>query len=202
MSTTDVIVVTDGLSGTATSNSYYTSNITGLLSSSGTTLTTSTGLVYGTPTTNFFQTPARTVTTYDEFWKFDEQWDIFWKSFFEKNSVFKPISEKAVNHPCDIQETENGLRIELAAVGLEKSDINILVDSETLRVSHRKQDTPDKSEEHRYIQRSIKRASFDIAWKISSKYELNKLEANLEKGLLILDIPFAKENKPKRIEIK
>lgn len=199
MSTTDVIVVTDGLSGTLSTNSFYTAN-TGLINTTGTTLTTTTGVGFYNP--NYVNTPSRTVTTYDEFWKFDEQWDIFWKSFFEKNSIFKPISEKAVNHPCDIQETENGLRIELAAVGLDKSDINILVDSETLRVSHRKQDNADKLEEHRYLQRSIKRASFDIAWKISSKYELSKLEANLEKGLLILDIPFAKENKPKRIEIK
>lgn len=198
MSTTDVIVVTDGLSGSVTTNSFFTAN-TGLFNTTGTTLTTTNTGVYN-PT--YLTTPARTVTTYDEFWKFDEQWDIFWKSFFEKNSIFKPISEKAVNHPCDIQETENGLRIELAAVGLDKSDISILVDSETLRVSHRKQDNSDKLEEHRYLQRSIKRASFDIAWKISSKYELGKLEANLEKGLLILDIPFAKENKPKRIEIK
>ncbi len=199
MSTTDVIVVTDdlfktNLTGTST---YFTSIPTsGTLTLGNSTLTTTTGNGY------FYRQSNPPLQTYNDFWKFDEQWDIFWKSYFDKNSIFKPISEKAVNHPCDIQETENGLRIELAAVGLEKSDIDILIDSETLRVSHRKPEQEEKSIDHRYIQRSIKRASFDIAWKISSKYELEKLEANLEKGLLRIDIPFAKENKPKRIEIK
>jgi HSP20 family molecular chaperone IbpA len=50
--------------------------------------------------------------------------------------------------------------------------------------------------------RTIKKASFDIGIKISSKYDLQKMAAALEKGLLILEIPFAKENKPKKVTIK
>jgi HSP20 family protein len=118
--------------------------------------------------------------------------------------LYRPIKEKAVNHPCDIQETDNGLRIELAAVGLDKNEIDIIVDSETLRVAYRKTEEEKEKEknEYRYLHRSIKKASFDIAWKISSKYDLQKLEASLDKGLLTLDIPFAKENKPKKVTIK
>jgi HSP20 family protein len=127
--------------------------------------------------------------------------DLLWKSFFDKNAHYRPISEKAVQHPVDIQETDNGLKIEIAAVGLDKSDLDIIVDSETLRVAYRKEKEEEK-DEYRYLHRSIKKAGFDIAWKVSSKYELSKLEAGLDKGLLILDIPFAKENKPKKIEIK
>ena len=52
------------------------------------------------------------------------------------------------------------------------------------------------------IYTELQKAGFDIAWKVSSKYELSKLEAGLDRGLLTLDIPFAKENKPKKIEIK
>ncbi len=91
-----------------------------------------------------------------------------------------------------------------AAVGLDKSDLDIIVDSETLRVAYRKSDDEKELEanEYRYFHRSIKKAGFDIAWKVSSKYELSKLSASLDKGLLTLEIPFAKENKPKKIEIK
>jgi HSP20 family protein len=195
MSTTDVFVVTDNFLSTTTS---------GTLTGTATTNTLYTGGYFGTPTTltiSGASTVYNIPQTYNEFWNFDEKWDIFWKSFFDKNSVFKPISEKAVNHPCDVQETDNGLKIEIAAVGLDKKDIDLLVDSETLRVAYRKQDDNTESD-YRYLHRSIKKASFDIAWKISSKYELSKLEANLDKGLLIIDIPFAKENKPKKIEIK
>ena len=96
------------------------------------------------------------------------------------------------------------LELEIAAVGLDKEEIDIIVDSETLRIAYRKTEDEKQKEqdEYRYLHRSIKKASFDIAWKISSKYELAKLEAKLDKGLLTLDIPFAKENKPKKISIK
>jgi len=189
--------VTDGLTGTSNAFTLTTNN-------SGTIYTTGTNLINGTTinTNGYYQGSG--FPTYNDFWKFDEEWDLLWKSFFDNNSVFKPVKEKAVNHPCDIQETDNGLRIELAAVGLDKDEIDLIVDSETLRVAYRKSEDEKEKEqnEYRYLHRSIKKASFDIAWKISSKYDLQKLEAKLDKGLLTLDIPFAKENKPKKVTIK
>ena len=191
MKTTDVFVVTDGLNFTTTSNTgTFTINTGNALGYSGLSGTSG----YAT-TTNYITNP-----TYDDFWKFNEEFDILWKSFFEANAVFKPIKEKVTNLACDIQETDNGLLIELAVVGLSKEDIDIIVDSETLRVAYRKEE--GKESDYRYLLRSIKKSSFDVAWKISSKYDLAKLEARLDKGLLILDIPFAKENKPKKVTIK
>jgi HSP20 family protein len=142
--------------------------------------------------------------TYDDFWNFNEEFDLLWKSFFDSNAGYRPIKEKVASIPCDIQETENGLLIEIAAVGLDKEDLDIIVDSETLRVAYRKSDKEEEAEknEYRYLLRTIKKASFDIGIKISSKYDLQKMGATLEKGLLILEIPFAKENKPKKVTIK
>jgi HSP20 family protein len=203
--TTDVFVVFEDLTGTGTVTSGL--SLTSGISNYGTT--TASGYVTGNNvstfntigTTNLWQQPYYPPQTYNEYWNFDEGMDLLWKSFFDKNAHYRPISEKAVQHPVDIQETDNGLKIEIAAVGLEKSDIDIIVDSETLRVAYRK-DKEEEKDEYRYLHRSIKKAGFDIAWKVSSKYELAKLEAGLDKGLLTLEIPFAKENKPKKIEIK
>ena len=193
MSTTDVFVVTDGLN-----TSYYTNTIAGT-SLTGLSLTGTTGTLNTNGITSTWTQP-----NYNDFWKFDEEIDLLWKSFFEKGAQYRPITEKAVQHPVDIQETDNGLKIEIAAVGLDKSDLEIIVDSETLRVAYRKSEDDKQAEanEYRYFQRSIKKAGFDIAWKVSSKYELSKLSPTLDKGLLTLEIPFAKENKPKKIEIK
>jgi HSP20 family protein len=193
MSSTDVFVVTDGLS-----NTYYTNGLTiGNLTATGTLTTSGTTSLYNTAAN--FHSP-----TYNDFWNFNEEFDLLWKSFFDSNSIFKPIREKVVNHPCDVQETDNGLKIEVAAIGLTSDEIEIIVDSETLRIAYRKTENEKEKEknEYRYLHRSIKKASFDIAWKISSKYDLAKLDASIDKGLLTLDIPFAKENKPKKIEIK
>jgi HSP20 family protein len=211
--TTDVFVVFEDLTGTGT---VTTGGITtsGLSLTSGTNSYTTTNGTTGYVTNTFLGNSLTTSTpiwnqshqvipqTYNDYWNFDEEMDLLWKSFFDKNSHYRPISEKAVQHPIDIQETDNGLKIEIAAVGLEKSDIDIIVDSETLRVAYRKDKEEKDNEDYRYLHRSIKKAGFDIAWKVSSKYELSKLEAGLDRGLLTLDIPFAKENKPKKIEIK
>jgi HSP20 family protein len=155
-------------------------------------------------TTSLFNSAVINTPTYDDFWNYNEEWDLLWKSFFDSNAGYRPIKEKVSSIPCDIQETENGLLIEIAAVGLDKEDLDIIVDSETLRVAYRKSDKEEESEknEYRYLLRTIKKASFDIGIKISSKYDLQKMDARLEKGLLILEIPFAKENKPKKVTIK
>jgi HSP20 family protein len=199
-----VLVVTEELmnlsTGTLTTSGTGTLTVTPAF-----TATNGISSLTGTSTLTTGQTAIFTATapTYNDFWNFNEEWDLLWKSFFDKDSSFRPIREKAVSHPCDIQETDNGLKIEIAAVGLDKSDIDIIVDSETLRIAYRKSEEEKKKEkeEYRYLHRSIKKASFDIAWKISSKYDLQNLTAKLDKGLLSLEIPFAKENKPKKIKI-
>jgi HSP20 family molecular chaperone IbpA len=124
--------------------------------------------------------------------------DIVWKNLFDVNSNFNTIQHK-INYPVDIYETDNGLRFELAVVGLNKEDINIQIDGDTLRISH---DKEEAEQERSYIQRGIARRSFDLAWKISSKLDISKLEAKLDKGLLIIDIPYAIEKAPKKITIK
>ena len=129
-------------------------------------------------------------------WAMDP-FDIVWKNFFDGHSNFNSIQHK-INYPVDIYETETGLRFELAVVGLDKEDLNISVESDILRITH------DKKEEveHLYLQKGITRRSFDLAWKVASKFDLGNLEASLDKGLLIIDIPYSESKAPKKIEIK
>jgi HSP20 family molecular chaperone IbpA len=124
--------------------------------------------------------------------------DIVWKNFFDTNSRFNTIQEK-INYPVDIYETDKGLRFELAVVGLEKSDLDITVDGDTLRISHEK---AEEEELKNYVQRGIARRSFDLAWKVAGKFNLTKLTAEMDKGLLIVDVPYSDSKEPKKITIK
>jgi len=133
--------------------------------------------------------------TYIKEWAIDP-FDIVWKNFFDVNSNFNTINQK-INYPVDIYETANGLCFELAAVGLEKLDIDIQVDGDTLRVSHE----GEQDQERNYITRGIARRSFDLAWKVASKFDLSQLEARLSKGLLTIDIPYAESKAPKKVTI-
>ena len=123
----------------------------------------------------------------------------FWKNFFDQNSKFQNTIDTKINYPVDIYETEKGLRFELAVVGLDKEDLDILVESDTLRITH---DRAAGEVERSYIVKGIARRSFDLAWKVASKYDLSKLSAEMDKGLLVIDVPYAESKAPKKVTIK
>jgi len=125
-----------------------------------------------------------------------DPFDLLWRDLFDTQSHFSAITQK-VTHPVDIFETEDGIRFEVAAVGLDKEDINIIVDGDQLRITYEKPNTPEEAP----IYRGIKRSSFNTTWKISTKFDLSKLEASLDKGLLILSIPVAEGKAVKQIQI-
>ena len=129
-------------------------------------------------------------------WAMDP-FDIVWKNFLDVNSQFATFENK-INYPVDIYETENGLRFELAVVGLNQEDLDIQVEGDTLRITH---DRKTAETERNYIQRGIARRSFDLAYKVAMKFDLAQLTATMDKGLLIIDIPLSEERAPKKISI-
>lgn len=128
-----------------------------------------------------------------------DQFDLLWKDLFNNESFFSDITNK-ISHPTDIYETEKGITFEVAVVGLDKNDLEISTETDTLRIKYTKQ--PENSQRS-FVYRGIKRSSFDLAWRVSSKFDVSKLEARMERGLLIIEVPLAEnKNSRKTIEIK
>lgn len=123
--------------------------------------------------------------------------DLLWRDLQDTQSHFSAITQK-VTHPVDIYETPSGIKFEVAAVGLDSKDIDIQIDNDQLRIKYEK---PQTETEESVIYKGIKRSSFDLTWKISTKFDLSKLEAQLDKGLLTLDIPIAEGKAVRKIEI-
>ena len=55
--------------------------------------------------------------------------------------------------------------------------------------------------ERNYIHRGIAKRSFNLAYKLGTKFVSNKASANFNDGLLIVTVPFAKESIPKVLKI-
>jgi HSP20 family protein len=125
--------------------------------------------------------------------------DILIKDFFNTDTEFRPAHQTKINHPVDIYEANDGLNIDIACVGLTKKDIEITVEGDILKVEYNK----DKSKnDETYVHRNIAKRSFNLGWRISRRFDLNKLDAKLENGLLHLFAPLTEDNKPKTVTIK
>jgi HSP20 family molecular chaperone IbpA len=127
-----------------------------------------------------------------------DPFDLLWKNLFDQNSNFSTIAEK-ISYPLDIYEKRDSIVFELAAVGLDYEDIDIEVQGDILRIKYAKtKEEPITN----FIHKGIARRSFDLAWKIASKFDLTSLEATIDKGLLKIEIPLSDESLPKKIQIK
>ena len=126
--------------------------------------------------------------------------DILVKNFFEQDSQFDKVNHRAVNHPVDIWEDKEGLTLEVACVGLNKSDVDVDIEDDILKVSYSKKDGSNESAHYHY--RGVKKSSFDLGWKIARRFDLTKASANMENGLLKILVPFSKAAKPKSLKIQ
>lgn len=127
---------------------------------------------------------------------FDE---LFFKDFFE--DVFLPLpSIKKIEYPVDIYENDKGLVLDIAAIGLDKPDIKILMEDDILSVSYQKAEQEKKEDYYAY--RGIARRSFKLSWKIPEQFDINKTKASIDKGLLKIVIPkVIVEKKVKQVEV-
>ena len=126
--------------------------------------------------------------------------DILFRNFFDNEGEFAPFNQIRVNHPVDIYEDDEGLCIDIACVGLTKKDIDLTIEGDILRVEYKKVTTKDS--DVNYIQKNIAKRAFNFGWRISRRFDLTKLDAKLQNGLLHLHAPYADDSKPKAVTIK
>jgi HSP20 family protein len=134
-----------------------------------------------------------------------EAFDLLVKNMFNHDSFFAPVTSLKINHPVDIYEdVVNGmLCIDVAGTGLTKKDIELKITGDVLDISYKKEQEDLKfKSEVKDIYRGISRKSFQLAYKIPSKFNLGKAEASMENGLLHISIPYIEEeNQTKTLTI-
>ena len=130
--------------------------------------------------------------------------DLLFKDFFRSELNFQPAIEAKIPHPVDIYENKDGLHFEVACTGLEKNDIEISIEGDVLKISYTKKEE-DKCcdvNDCNYLHKGIARRSFNLGYKVTSKFKLTDAAAEMKNGLLKISVPFAEEAKPKALKIK
>lgn len=103
----------------------------------------------------------------------------------------------------NILDNQDNYQIALAAPGLTKSDFNIKLDKNELRVSALKA-AEELQEDVKYTRREYNYASFNRSFKIDETIDSNSITATYEEGILLITLnkkEEAKENSPLFINI-
>ena len=125
--------------------------------------------------------------------------DILVRNFFQDANTYRPLAESKLPHPVDIYETKTGLGLDIACTGISKEDIEIQIEGNIIKVNYDKPDGNDNT--GKYIHKGIAKRSFNLGWKIDSKFNLSKATAEFKNGLLQVTIPFAKGSETKTLKI-
>ena len=130
--------------------------------------------------------------------------DILVRNFFQDAGNYLPLAETKVPHPVDIYTNEKGLFFEVACTGISKEDLKIETQDNILRINYDKSKDAGCCEVNDcdYIHKGIARRSFNLGWKIDSKFELSKADAEFKDGLLKIAIPFTKGSELNTLKIK
>ena len=125
--------------------------------------------------------------------------DILVRNFFNEAGNFNTLADSKLQHPVDIYQTDKGLSIDIACTGISKEDIEIQIQDNIIKVNYDK--AKSSKDDKVYIHKGIAKRSFNLGWKIDSKFDLRKSNASFKNGLLEISIPFSKGSELKTLEI-
>ena len=129
--------------------------------------------------------------------------DILVRNLYDAETQFHPLQSIKLKHPVDVYEDTDGLHLEVACTGLTKEDVNLDIEGDILKVSYTKDDT-EKYQNREYHYSGIAKRSFNFGYKVNNRFNLSKVGAKMENGLLNITIPFSSHVvvEPKSITIK
>jgi HSP20 family molecular chaperone IbpA len=134
--------------------------------------------------------------------------DLLVRNFLTQEGNYRPVEQNLkLSHPLDIYQSNNGLTFEIACTGIDKDDLEILVDGQTLRVNYNKPTNLDAEEVEEsinleYLYRGIAKRSFNLGWKVDPKFNLSKATPSFNNGLLTIEVPFTEGKGIKTLKIK
>ena len=145
---------------------------------------------------------APAVFNRDEFFApFDTLLDrVFSESFpeFHKELGVSPFSQNAYPK-CDIVDFADRIEIIAEIPGLSKDQITIDVEDNIITLKGEKNSRVEEKEGGTYLRREVKRSSFQRTFTADNKiFNLDKLKAKFEDGVLELTVPKREKEQPKK----
>ena len=101
----------------------------------------------------------------------------------------------------DTWEDDDKIYVQVAVPGMKESDLDVTLENGVLTVRASKEEKDEKKEGKKRVYSSSMRSSFYYSTTLPSNAG-HEVDADLEDGILTLEVPKAEEAKPKKIEVK
>jgi HSP20 family protein len=121
------------------------------------------------------------------------------------NEVFGDFDGESVGSAwtptCDIREDQEHVTITMDLPGVRPEDVKLSVENQVLTIRGEKQQVEEKKDErwHRY-ERSY--GTFERAFTLPSSVDPDRIDANVEHGVLTVRIPKSEQARPREIPIR
>lgn len=115
------------------------------------------------------------------------------------DGLFSDFFVPATNYgvpAVNVIEAQNGFRLEVAAPGLKKEDFKVNLENNTLTISAQKEQKTEETNE-KYTRKEFSVTSFRRSFTLPRSVEGEKISANYENGVLVLELPKKEEAKAK-----
>lgn len=123
--------------------------------------------------------------------------DNFFDNFmndFPTNRFF--VKSDADLMKTDVQETDNGYKVEIDLPGFNKEDVNASLENGYLTVSaSRSSDDGDKDKDGKYIRRERYQGNCSRSYYVGDKLTEDDIKAKFDNGILTLEIPKVDQKK-------
>ncbi len=114
----------------------------------------------------------------------------------------KRESHTAVWKPrVDIRENDDELWFAVEMPGMDKNDIHVSFEDGYLKIEGERKAVEPKDGLH-YLRRERRYGKFGRRFKINTRIDQQNIEAKYENGVLMVHLPKAPEEKPRKIEVK
>lgn len=105
----------------------------------------------------------------------------------------------------NIVNYEDYSEIRIEVPGINKNEIDINLENGILNIEAKKEIQENAENKSKFIIKEFDYSNFKVEYKISEKVDFNNISANMENGILFVQLPLKKEltlEKNKNIEIK
>lgn len=119
----------------------------------------------------------------------------------ERGAGGKQTERPTFHLPVNIEETENGYRIQAPVPGFKPDDVEVTFDEGVLTIDARRTEEK-RTEKENLVRREVAFGNYRRQIPLPGDVRADDITASFENGVLTIEVPRARKPQPKRIQIQ